>query len=289
MSARVLDGRAVAAALKDELRADVAAAGGDPGLAIVRGGGDQAAEMYARRLEALCQELGVRSRVVEVPAGASTADAIAQVQELNGDAAVAGILVQLPLPEGLDATAVVSAVDPLKDVDGVTPANAGRLFLGLPALAPATPLAVMELLARHGIELAGKRAVVVGRSNITGKPLALLLLREHATVTICHSRTPDLGAVTRQGELVVAAAGRAGLVTGQMVSPGSVVVDVGTNMVDGKLVGDVVYNEVAEVASAASPVPGGVGPLTNLMLVRNLLEAARLQAEAGAGATPARP
>lgn len=287
MSARVLDGRAVAAALKEELRADVAAAAGDPGLAIVRGGGDEAAEMYARRLEALCQDLGVRSRVVEVAADASTADALSLVTWLNREPSVTGILVQLPLPEELDATAVVSAVAPLKDVDGVNPANAGRLFLGLPALAPATPLAVMELLARHDVEVAGKRAVVVGRSNITGKPLALLLLSRHATVTICHSRTPDLGAVTREGEIVVAAAGRAGLVTAEMIAPGAVVVDVGTNMVDGKLVGDVAYDEVAEVASAASPVPGGVGPLTNLMLVRNLLEAARLQAEAAS--TPAGP
>jgi methylenetetrahydrofolate dehydrogenase (NADP+)/methenyltetrahydrofolate cyclohydrolase len=283
VSARVLDGRAVAASLKEELRGKVEAAAGDAGLAIVRGGGDEAAEVYARRLESLCEELGVPSRVVEVAPGGSSAEAIAQIEALNGDPEVAGILVQLPLPAGLDETSVVAAVDPLKDVDGVNPANAGRLFLGLPALAPATPLAVMELLGRHGIDVAGKRAVVIGRSNITGKPLALLLLREHATVTICHSRTPDLGAVTREGELVVAAAGRAGLLTGEMVSPGAVVVDVGTNMVDGKLTGDVAYDEVAEVAAAASPVPGGVGPLTNLMLVRNLLEAARLQA-AAAGA-----
>jgi methylenetetrahydrofolate dehydrogenase (NADP+) / methenyltetrahydrofolate cyclohydrolase len=285
MSARVLDGRAVAATLKEELRAEVAAAGALPGLAIVRGGGDEAAEVYARRLEALCEELGVGARVVEVPAGGSTEDAIAQVAELNADDSVGGILVQLPLPEGLDETAVIAAVDPGKDVDGVNPENAGRLYLGLPALAPATPLAVMELLRRHDVEIAGRRAVVVGRSNITGKPLALLLLREHATVTICHSRTPDLGAVVREGELVVAAAGRAGLVTAEMVSPGAVVVDVGTNWVEGQgLVGDVAYDEVAEVASAASPVPGGVGPLTNLMLVRNLLLAAEVRAAAATSA-----
>ena len=284
MSARVLDGRAVAATLKEELRAEVAAAGTLPGLAIVRGGGDEAAEMYARRLEALCDELGVATRVVEVPPGGSTSDAIAQVEELNADAEVGGILVQLPLPEGLDETAVIAAVDPGKDVDGVNPENAGRLYLGLPALAPATPLAVMELLRRHDVEIAGRRAVVVGRSNITGKPLALLLLREHATVTICHSRTADLGAVVREAELVVAAVGRARLVTADMVAPGAVVVDVGTNMVDGKLVGDVDYEAVAEVAGAASPVPGGVGPLTNLMLVRNLLRAAEVRAGA---ATPA--
>ncbi|MEA2349812.1 MAG: methylenetetrahydrofolate dehydrogenase / methenyltetrahydrofolate cyclohydrolase [Thermoleophilaceae bacterium] len=284
MSARVLDGRAVAASLKEELRAEVAAAGVLPGLAIVRGGGDEAAEVYARRLEALCEDLGVPARVVEVPGDGSTADAIAQVEQLNADDEVGGILVQLPLPAGLDETAVIAAVDPGKDVDGVNPENAGRLYLGLPALAPATPLAVMELLRRHDVEIAGRRAVVVGRSNITGKPLALLLLREHATVTICHSRTRDLGAVVREGELVVAAVGRAGLVTGEMVAPGAVVVDVGTNWVDGGLVGDVAYDEVAEVASALSPVPGGVGPLTNLMLVRNLLRAADVRA----AATPAR-
>jgi methylenetetrahydrofolate dehydrogenase (NADP+) / methenyltetrahydrofolate cyclohydrolase len=284
MSARVLDGKAVAASLKEELRAEVAAAGALPGLAIVRGGGDEAAEVYARRLEALCADLGVATRVVEVPPEGSTGDAIAQVEELNADGEVGGILVQLPLPAGLDETAVIAAVDPGKDVDGVNPENAGRLYLGLPALAPATPLAVMELLARHEVEIAGRRAIVVGRSNITGKPLALLLLREHATVTICHSRTPDLGAVVREGELVVAAAGRAGLVTGDMIAPGAVVVDVGTNWVDGGLVGDVAYDEVVEVASAASPVPGGVGPLTNLMLVRNLLRAAEVRA----AATPAR-
>ena len=282
MSARVLDGKAAAAELKEELRAEVAGAGSLE-LAIVRGGGDEAAEMYARRLEALCEDLGVATRVVEVPEGGSTHEAIRLVAEQNEDDAVTGILVQLPLPAGLDETAVIAAVDPVKDVDGVNPENAGRLYLGLPALAPATPLAVMELLRRHQIEIARKRAVVVGRSNITGKPMALLLLAEHATVTICHSRTADLGAAVREGELVVAAAGRPGLVTGEMVAPGAVVVDVGTNMVDGKLVGDVAYDEVAEVASAASPVPGGVGPLTNLMLVRNVLRASELRAGATAG------
>ena len=273
MSARILDGRAVAASLKDELRAEVAAAGSVGELAIVRGGGDEASDVYARRLESLCGDLGVAARVVEITAHT----ALASVQELNVDAAVGGILVQLPLPEGADDVAVAAAVDPAKDVDGVNPVNAGRLYLGLPAMAPATPLAVMELLRRHDVELRGKRAVVVGRSNITGKPTALLLLAEHATVTVCHSRTADLGAVVREGEVVVAAVGVPGLVTGDMVSPGAVVVDVGTNWDEGagRLVGDVAYDEVAEVAGAISPVPGGVGPLTNLMLVRNLLRAAQ--------------
>lgn len=274
MSARVLDGRAVAASLKEELRAEVAATSGVGVLAIVRGGGDEASEVYARRLSGLCEELGVEARGVEV----SAADALARVHELNDDPAVGGILVQLPLPEGADDVAVAAAVAPSKDVDGVNPVNAGRLYLGLPALAPATPLAVMELLRRHDVGLRGKRAVVVGRSNITGKPAALLLLAEHATVTVCHSRTADLGEVVRSGEIVVAAVGVPGLVTADMVAPGAVVVDVGTNWDDaaGKLVGDVAYDEVAEVADAVSPVPGGVGPLTNLMLVRNLLRASKL-------------
>jgi methylenetetrahydrofolate dehydrogenase (NADP+)/methenyltetrahydrofolate cyclohydrolase len=267
----VLDGKAVAAELREELRAAVAEMGEAPGLAVVRSA-DEAAAVYAGRLEKLCGELGVPSRSVEL--AGDTAGAVATVEELGRDPNVAGILVQLPLPDGVDQDAVVAAVDPLKDVDGVNPLNAGRLFLGLPALAPATPLAVMELLRRHDIEVEGRRAVVVGRSNITGKPVAMLLVHANATVTVCHSRTADLGAALRQGEIVVACAGRAGLVGGDMVAPGAVVVDVGTNFVDGQLVGDVRYDEVVEVASAASPVPGGVGPLTNLMLVRNLLEAA---------------
>ena len=270
MSARVLDGKAVAATLREELRARVESEP-EAGLAIVRSA-DEAAAVYAGRLEKLCGELGVPSRSVELVG--DTDSAVATVSELGSDPSIAGILVQLPLPDGVDQDAVVDAVDPAKDVDGVHPLNAGRLFLGLPAMAPATPLAVMELLRRHDVDVAGKRAVVVGRSNITGKPVAMLLLHANATVTVCHSRTPDLGAAVREGEIVVACAGRAGLIGGDMIAPGAVVVDVGTNFDDGKLVGDVRYDEVAEVASAASPVPGGVGPLTNLMLVRNLLDAA---------------
>ena len=273
---RVLDGKAVAAALKEELRSAVAEAG-DVCLAIVRSA-DEAAAVYAGRLEKLCAELGVATRSFELTG--DTAQAVATVEQIGRDDSVTGVLVQLPLPDGVDQDAVVDAVNPLQDVDGVHPMNAGRLFLGLPALAPATPLAVMELLRRHDIDVAGKRAVVVGRSNITGKPVAMLLLHANATVTVCHSRTPDLGAAVREGEIVVACVGRAGLIGGDMIAPGAVVVDVGTNFEDGKLVGDVRYDEVTEVASAASPVPGGVGPLTNLMLVRNLLEAAKLRAAA---------
>ncbi len=270
---RVLDGKAVAAELREELRGEIEQLGADAGLAIVRSA-DEAAAVYAGRLEKLCGELGVTARSVEL--AGDTAAAVATVEELGRDPSIAGILVQLPLPDGVDQDAVVDAVDPLKDVDGVHPLNAGGLFLGLPdAFAPATPLAVMELLRRNHIDVAGKRAVVVGRSNITGKPVAMLLLHANATVTVCHSRTPDLGAAVREGEIVVACAGKAGLIGGDMIAPGAVVVDVGMNFVDGKLTGDVRYDELEGVASAASPVPGGVGPLTNLMLVRNLLEAAR--------------
>ncbi len=271
MSARVLDGKAVAAELREELRARAESSDAVPGLAIVRSA-DEAAAVYAGRLEKLCAELGVPTRSFEL--AGDTADAVSTVEQIGRDEEIAGIHVQLPLPDGVDQDAVVDAVDPLKDVDGVHPLNAGRLFLGLPALAPATPLAVMELLRRHDIDVAGKRAVVVGRSNITGKPVAMLLLHANATVSICHSRTADLGAAVREGEIVVACVGRAGLIGADMIAPGAVVVDVGTNFEDGRLVGDVRYDEVAEVAAAASPVPGGVGPLTNLMLVRNLLDAA---------------
>ncbi|MBV9213936.1 MAG: bifunctional 5,10-methylenetetrahydrofolate dehydrogenase/5,10-methenyltetrahydrofolate cyclohydrolase [Actinobacteria bacterium] len=277
MTATVLDGRAVAAGLKQELAGAAAEAGGEVAVAIVRGGGDEAAEVYARRLVSLCQEVGVGAREELLSPDARTSEAVALVDRLNRDPRATGILVQLPLPQGLDSSAVLGAVDPLKDLDGVSPANAGRLYLGLPALAPATPLAVMELLARYGVELSGRRAVVVGRSNITGKPIAMLLLRRDATVAICHSRTADLAGVAREADILVAAAGRPGIVTGDMVAPGATVVDVATNFVDGRMTGDVVFDAVAAVAGAVSPVPGGVGPLTNLMLVRNLLEAARMQ------------
>jgi methylenetetrahydrofolate dehydrogenase (NADP+)/methenyltetrahydrofolate cyclohydrolase len=278
MSARVLEGRSIAESLKGELRAEVAElrdGGRTPSLAIVRGGGDEAAETYARRLQALCEELGAEVRVEEVAADADSAAAIDLISRLNGDDGVTGVIVQTPLPAGVDEALVSAAVDPDKDVDGVNPENAGRLYLGLPALAPATAVAVMVLLERHGIALEGRRVAVIGRSNITGKPIAMLMLAQNATVTICHSRTRDLAAQTSAADVVVAAAGRPGMVDASMVAEGAVVVDVGTNYVDGALVGDVAFDAVAERAGAVSPVPGGVGPLTNLMLVRNLVEATR--------------
>jgi|DewCreStandDraft_1066081.scaffolds.fasta_scaffold00278_11 methylenetetrahydrofolate dehydrogenase (NADP+)/methenyltetrahydrofolate cyclohydrolase len=278
MSARVLDGRPLAAAIKQEVTAAVAeltASGRRPGLAVVLAGADEAAAMYTRRLERLAAEVGIAFSRVELLPETDTPAALATIERLNQDPAISGVLVQLPLPPQIDAQAVTSALAPAKDVDGVHPLNAGRLFLGLPGLVPATPLAALELLKRYEIPLEGKRAVVVGRSNIAGKPMALLLLREHATVTVCHTRTVDLGSVTREAEVLVAAAGRPQLIRGDMVRPGVVVVDIGTNVVDGKLVGDVHYEEVAAVASAITPVPGGVGPLTNIILLRNVVQAAR--------------
>lgn len=281
MSARILDGRPLAAAIKQEVTAavaELAAAGRRPGLAVVLAGADEAAAVYTRRLERLAAEVGLAFRREELPKGTDTAAAIATIERLNQDPAVTGILVQMPLPPPIDAQAVTAAIAPSKDVDGVHPLNAGRLFLGLPGLVPATPLAALELLKRYDIPLQGRRAVVVGRSNIAGKPMAILLLREHATVTICHTRTVDLGSVTREAEVLVAAAGRPWLIRGDMVRPGAVVVDIGTNVVDGKLVGDVHYEEAAEVASAITPVPGGVGPLTNIILLRNVIQAAQIAA-----------
>ena len=274
MSARVLDGRELVPAVKEEVRAELAAAGRRPGLGILRGD-DEASATYARRLEALCQELDIEVAVSPVPKDATTEDAIAILGELAGRDDVTGVIVQVPLPEGVDENAVVEAIDPAKDADAVNPATTVAVYAGRPGPAPATAMAVMELLDRHGIDPSGMDAVVLGRSLITGKPLAMLLLDRNATVTICHSRTKDLGEHTRRARLIVCATGRAGLLTGDMVSPEAIVVDVGTNYVDGKLVGDVAYDEVAAVAEAVSPVPGGVGPLTNLMLLRNVARLTR--------------
>lgn len=273
MSARVLDGRELVPAVKEEVRAELAAAD-RPGLGILRGD-DEASATYARRLEALCQELGVAVAVSPVPKDATTEDAIAILDELAGRDDVTGVIVQVPLPDGVDENAVVEAIDPAKDADAVNPATTVAVYAGRPGPAPATAMAVMELLDRHGIDPSGMDAVVLGRSLITGKPLAMLLLDRNATVTICHSRTRDLADHTRRARLIVCATGRAGLLTGDMVSPEAIVVDVGTNYVGGKLVGDVAYDEVAAVAEAVSPVPGGVGPLTNLMLLRNVARLTR--------------
>jgi methylenetetrahydrofolate dehydrogenase (NADP+)/methenyltetrahydrofolate cyclohydrolase len=280
MTATILDGRALAKTLREELRAEIqafsAAAGAAPALAVVQVAGDAASDRYVRGIQKACSDTGIDFIHRLLPGDTAQAALEATIGHLSADSAISGILLQLPLPSGLSAASAVARIDPRKDVDGVHPASAGLLLQGLPCLVPNTPAGGLELLRRNGIPLLGKRAVVVGRSNIVGKPMALLLLQEHATVTIAHSRTPDLAGVVREADIVVAAVGRAGLITGAMLRPGVTVVDFGINVgQDGAMVGDVDFASAAEVAGAITPVPGGTGPVTNVMLLRNVLQAAR--------------
>ena len=299
--ARKLDGKGLATRLRAEIAAGcarlAARSGVVPGLTVVVVGDDPASAVYVRNKEKAAREAGMRSATVRLPAGATEEAILETVRRLDADPAVHGILVQLPLPAGIDAHRVIEAIDPDKDVDGFHPINAGRLSIGLPGFVPCTPAGIVELLRRHEIPMAGRRAVIVGRSNIVGKPLALLLLREHCTVTVCHSRTTDLETVTREADILVAAIGRKGTIRGGHVKPGAAVVDVGMNAVadleeardlfgdderrlreirerGSTLVGDVHPREVAARAAWLSPVPGGVGPLTIAMLLGNTLRAA---------------
>src|SRR6201996_5423516 len=279
MAARVIDGKAVAAAVKERVKVDLAAyeeeSGRTPGLATVLVGEDPASQIYIRNKIKACEEVGIRSFHQEPPAGIRQEELEALVAELNADDAVDGILVQMPLPKQLDPERVVEAIDPAKDVDGLTPTNAGLLAHGTPGLTPCTPAGVMELLAHEGVELEGAEAVVVGRSKLVGVPVARLLLMANATVTSCHSRTRDLDAVCSRADVIVAAVGVPMLLGASAVKPGAVVIDVGTNRLEDGLVGDVDYAAAAEVASAITPVPGGVGPMTIAMLLHNTLQAAR--------------
>jgi len=282
MTAQLLDGKALSAAMRDELGAEVAAFkaahGFAPKMVVVRAGEDPASVSYAGAIEKTCKGRGVDFELYALPDTASQEELIALVGKLSADANVHGIMVQEPLPKGIDAGAVIAALSPAKDVDGVHPINAGLLMEGKGEyFAPATPSGGMEILRRYQVAIKGKNAVVVGRSNIVGKPMAMLLLHEHATVTICHSRTPDLGAVTRSADILVAAVGKARLITGDMVKPGAVVIDFGVNFEDGKMVGDVDFESAQQVAGMITPVPGGTGPMTNMMLMKNLLEAAKRQ------------
>jgi methylenetetrahydrofolate dehydrogenase (NADP+)/methenyltetrahydrofolate cyclohydrolase len=272
-------GAPLAEQIRRGVAGEVAELGFAPGLATVLVGEDAASQIYVRKKHEAAQAAGFRSREERLSADVSQEELLALLDELNGDEEIDGILVQLPIPGHLDADAVLRAVDPAKDVDGFHPVNAGRLYLGQPALVPATPLGVMALLAEHEVPLEGARAVVVGRSTIVGKPVAHLLLGENATVTICHSRTRDLGAETRRADVLVAAVGRPRTVTSEMVKPGAAVVDVGVNRTPEGLVGDVAP-DVAEVAGWLTPVPGGVGPMTIAMLLRNTLQAARARRSA---------
>ena len=275
----VVDGMALAHEIRgeiaEEVRKAVEAGGRPPCLAVVLVGDDPASASYIKGKRRACARLGMQSRERALPASASERDVLAVVGELNRDPGVDGILVQLPLPAGVRPAAVAAAIDPAKDVDGLHPLNAGRLLQGVPGLVPCTPLGILEILDRHGVALEGARAVVIGRSEIVGKPVALLLLRRHATVTICHSRSRDLPAVCREADVLVAAVGRARLVRRDWVKPGAAVIDVGVNEVDGQLVGDVDFEGVQGVAGLLTPPRGGVGPLTITMLLRNTLQAYR--------------
>ena len=273
VAATLMDGRALAERVRAEVAAEVRELG-HVGLATVLVGEDPASDVYIRGKHRAATEAGIEARDVRLPASASEAELLSAVDELNGDDDVDGLLVQLPLPDGLDEARVIRSIAPIKDVDGLHPLNAGELFSGTPTFVGATPVGIMALLAEYEVELTGARAVVVGRSQIVGKPVAHLLLAEHATVTICHSRTRDLDAVVREADVVVAAVGRPGVITAPMVRPGAAVVDVGITRTEDGLKGDVDPN-VAAVAGLLTPVPGGVGPMTIAMLLRNAVLAAR--------------
>jgi methylenetetrahydrofolate dehydrogenase (NADP+)/methenyltetrahydrofolate cyclohydrolase len=279
---QTIDGKAVAAAVRSEVRERVqrlAARGIVPGLATVLVGDDPASHVYVAGKEKACSEVGMRSFGHRLPATTSEAELLALVEDLGRNPDVHGILVQLPLPRGLDAGRVIDAIPPEKDVDGLHPVSQGRLMAGQPGLRPCTPLGALRLIDETGIALVGKHAVVVGRSVLVGKPLALLLLERHATVTMCHSRTADLGAEVGRADVVVAATGQAGLVKGEWIRPGAVVIDVGiTRGADGKLHGDVEFATARERAAWITPVPGGVGPMTIAMLLSNTASAAERSA-----------
>ncbi|MBE6633221.1 MAG: bifunctional methylenetetrahydrofolate dehydrogenase/methenyltetrahydrofolate cyclohydrolase FolD [Ruminococcaceae bacterium] len=282
--AQRIDGKLISAQIREELKEEckafVAANGYAPGLAVVIVGEDPASQVYVRNKKKGCEEIGYYSEVHELPASTTQEELNALVDRLNADERIHGILVQLPLPKHLDETEVLLRIRPEKDVDAFHPYNVGKIMIGDYDFLPCTPAGVMALLERSGVEISGKRCVVIGRSNIVGKPMAMLLLHANGTVTVCHSRTKELASVCREADILVVAIGRADFVGADMVKPGAVVIDVGMNRrADGKLTGDVDYNAVEPIASAITPVPGGVGPMTITMLLKNTLTAARKAAE----------
>ena len=281
MSAQILNGKALAAEIRSEVKTQVAALaekGVSTALAVILVGDDSASQVYVRNKIKACADTGIRSLEFRMPAETTQQQLLAKIAELNADETVDGILVQLPLPKQINADAVISAIAPAKDVDGFHVANAGALVTGKQGFVPCTPFGVMRLIEKSGVNPRGKSAVIVGRSNIVGKPMALLLLAADATVTVAHSRTPDLSAVTRNADILVAAVGRAKLIKADMVKPGAVVIDVGMNRDEnGKLCGDVDFAEVKEIAGSITPVPGGVGPMTIAMLMQNTVLAAQMR------------
>jgi methylenetetrahydrofolate dehydrogenase (NADP+)/methenyltetrahydrofolate cyclohydrolase len=288
MSAKLIDGKAIAAAIRQELRERIAALdkqGIKPGLAVVLVGEDSASQVYVGMKEKSCTELGIYSDHHHLPAETTQEELLGLVENLNADSRIHGILVQLPLPDHIDEKQIIEAVRPAKDVDGFHPVNLGRLVIGLDCFRPCTPAGVQELLVRSGVELSGKRVVIVGRSNIVGKPLANILMQKadgaDATVTVAHSRTENLPELVKSADVVVAAIGRAEMITGDWIKPGAVVIDVGINRVEDpsakrgyRLVGDVHFESASEVASQITPVPGGVGPMTIVMLMKNTVTSA---------------
>lgn len=296
MTAKILDGKALAEKIREEIRLETAQftekTGICPGLAVILVGENPASQVYVRNKESACVAAGMKSVLIRLPAETTTDELLARVAELNADGSVHGILVQLPLPKGIDEKKILDAIDPCKDVDAFHPENVGLISQGRPRFLPCTPYGIQQLLVRYGIETAGKNVVILGRSDIVGKPMALLLVQKgagaDATVTICHSRTANLAEVTRRADILIVAIGRARFVTADFVKPGAVVIDVGMNRieVDGtdetgapckvkKLVGDVDFDEVEKIAGAITPVPGGVGPLTVTMLLLNTLNGAK--------------
>jgi methylenetetrahydrofolate dehydrogenase (NADP+)/methenyltetrahydrofolate cyclohydrolase len=279
MEAKMLEGRPIAAEIKQEVIDDVGVFrkkhGFVPTLAVVLVGEDPASQIYVKRIVKSFEEAGMGCQVKSMPSETTPAELQGLIRQLNDASDISGIIVQMPLPPQLAQEMVTQVLSPAKDVDGIHPENAGRLLLGLEGFVPNTPEGGMEILRRYGVPMKGKQAVIVGRSNIVGKPMAILLLAESATVTICHSHTANLGEVTRQADILVAAIGRAKTITGEMIKPGATVIDFGINYLDGKMVGDVDLEEAKQVAGAITPVPGGTGPVTNVMLLRNTLRAAR--------------
>lgn len=279
MSAQTIDGKALSDQIKDQLALEVKALieqGVTPGLTVVLVGDDPASKVYVRNKAASCEKIGIRSEVILLPEQTSQQELLSILDRLNRDSQVHGILVQLPLPKHISEEKVLLAIDPAKDVDGFHPVNVGNMVIGGDSYLPCTPAGCIELIKQTGIDIAGKHAVIIGRSNIVGKPVAMLLLRENATVTICHSKTANIEEVTKQADILIAAVGRANMVKSSWVKPGAIVIDVGINRLEtGKLAGDVDFEDVKQVAGYITPVPGGVGPMTITLLLKNTLRSAQ--------------
>ncbi len=283
MTAKVLDGKAISEEIKAKIKVDVGRLkekGVTPGLAVVLVGDSPASKVYVKNKQKACEAVGIYSEEHKLPEATTQEELLSVVERLNKDSKIHGILVQLPLPKHIDSDTVLKAINPFKDVDGFHPYNVGMLMIGDPIFIPCTPYGIMKMIEHSGISAEGKNAVVVGRSNIVGKPVALLLMQKNATVTVCHSKTKDLGEVCRSADILVAAIGKPKMIKGNMVKEGAVIIDVGINRLDdGSLVGDVDYDEVSKKAGWITPVPGGVGPMTITMLLNNTLDAARRLAE----------